>query len=116
MIDDGDEDGDEEDANILLTDFSFRKKLPTGTRQEHIGDGHCFHCQGFTFLFLFLLKDFHDFVENRFGQFVPTLFVAGNADDHQAEQDGGGRYGGEGECCGDDGDDLDDDLDDCTWF
>ena len=58
MIDDGDEDGDEEDANILLTDFSFWNKLPTGARQEHIGDGHCFHCQGFTFSSYFFSKIF----------------------------------------------------------
>ena len=32
---------------------------------------------------------------------VSTLFVTGDADDHQAEQDGGGGYGGEGD--GDDG-------------
>ena len=28
---------------------------------------------------------------------VSTLFVTGDADDHQAEQDGGGGHGGEGD-------------------
>ena len=53
------------------------------------------------------------FIGNLFELLVSTLFVTGNADDHQAEQDGGGRYGREGDAgdgdtnAGDDGDDGD---------
>ena len=41
------------------------------------------------------------FIGNLFELLVSTLFVTGNADDHQAEQDGGGRYGRKGESDGD---------------
>ena len=43
---------------MYKTDLSFQNQLPAWPRQEHIGDGHCLHCQGLFYSYLFSFNVF----------------------------------------------------------